>query len=107
MKHVKEWEDERRPLNREKFHKGLGKGLIAQLEKTYKPYSRYDMLYRGNDLTFLTNAYGEAVTVFIGKRKEDGDIVGDQYCRRIKKREDGIIKQSHWDNKGRVSRSRS
>ena len=96
------WEDERHPLNNEKFKKGLGQDLEEKLSKKYKPSARIDAIFRGKDITFFTNEHGEAITLFIGTRNEDGNIKGDRYERRIKEREGEKITQSHWDNKGKV-----
>jgi hypothetical protein len=80
--------------------------LEEKLSKCYAPSSRIDDQFRGKDITFITNELGEPVTLFIGKRREDGAISGERFVRRIKKRaENGIIEQSHWENKGKVSRS--
>jgi hypothetical protein len=80
--------------------------LEAKLSKIYEPSARIDDTFRGNDITLITNEYGEAITLFIGKRREDGAISGERYVRRIKKRSaNGTIETSHWENKGKVSRS--
>ena len=84
----------------------INQQLEAKLSKTYEPSARIDDTFRGNDITFITNKHGEAITLFIGKRREDGAISGERYVRRIKKRsETGTIEQSHWECKGKVSRS--
>lgn len=101
------WNDERVSLNREKIRRGMGKALEAKMDKTYKPSSRIDMEFRGKDVTFYTNENGEPITLYIGRRKENGDIAGEVYSRRIKKRENGAIKESHWDNQGKVTRNRN
>jgi hypothetical protein len=80
--------------------------LEAKLAKTYEPSARIDDTFRGNDITIISNEHGEAVTLFIGKRREDGAISGERYVRRIKKRsESGAIEKSHWEGKGKVTRS--
>ena len=99
---MSKWYDERQPLNKEKFTRNMGKSLLAKLNKIYKPDSAIDMRFRGNDMTFLTNEFGEPITLFIGKRTEDGSISGERYSRRIKQRVDGKITESHWDNKGKI-----
>lgn len=100
---MKNWENEREPLNFQKTRKsGLGKTLEALMKKTYKPASRVDMTFKGKDLTFITNQNGEPITLFLGKRKENGDISGEMFSRRIKKLENGLIKESHWDNQGKI-----
>lgn len=103
---MQKWNDERVSLNIEKIRRGMGKSLEAKMNKLYKPSSRVDMKFKGNDVTFYTNENGEPITLYIGKRKDDGDITGEVYSRRIKKRENGIITESHWDNQGKVKRNR-
>ncbi len=84
----------------------LNSKLEEKLSKTYEASSRIDDEFRGNAITFITNEQGEPVTLFIGKRREDGAISGERYVRRIKKRsEDGKVEVSHWECKGKVSRS--
>jgi hypothetical protein len=102
---MKEWEDEKQPLNKEKFFKGIGKDLEAKLNKRYVSSSRVDAIFRGNDITFFTNEFGEPITLFIGTRREDGNIIGECYVRRIKERIGDKIVKSHWDNKGKIKGS--
>ncbi|WP_237151183.1 hypothetical protein [Pontibacter actiniarum] len=53
----------------------------------------------------MTNEYGEPVTLFIGRRRDDGSIAGERYVRRIvRKPGSHDILKSHWENKGKVSR---
>lgn len=98
-----DWENEREPKNFEKIKKsGFGKTLEALMKKNYTPSTRVDMSFKGKELTILTNENGDPITLFIGKRRPNGDIAGDMYSRRIKKIENGQIKESHWDNQGKV-----
>lgn len=80
----------------------LGEELVRKLEKLYLPKSQIDDNFKGNDLTFITNDLGEAITLFIGHRKDNGDIKGEHYVRKIVKDKSGKIIKSHWDNKGKV-----
>lgn len=95
------WEDESKPLNREKIYRRLSKILEAKLNKKFRPQTRYDASFRGNDITYFTNELGEPVTLFIGERQENGNIKGDYYTRSITREGEKVIK-SHWDNKGKV-----
>ncbi|WP_114783076.1 hypothetical protein [Botryobacter ruber] len=83
----------------------LNEKLVAKLNKKYAPDTRIDDSYHGKDITFITNELGEPVTLFIGKRREDGAIAGERYTRKIvrKPNSDEILK-SHWDLKGKVTR---
>lgn len=76
----------------------LNPKIEKHLSKTYSPQERYDMKLLGNEL-------GEPVTLFIGTRRENGDIAGDRYVRRIVRKpgSDQILK-SHWELKGNVAR---
>ena len=80
--------------------------LEEKLNKTYEPSARIEDVFKGNAITFITNDAGEPVTVFIGKRNPDGSIHGERYVRRIQ-RETGstLIKKSHWENKGKVTKA--
>lgn len=83
----------------------LSEKLVKKLDKNYPPKTRVDDVFKGNDITFITNELGEPVTLFIGNRKDDGAIKGERYVRKIVRSEDGSkILKSHWDNKGKVSR---
>ncbi len=82
----------------------LNEKLIKKLSKIFPPKTRVDDVFKGNDITVITNERGEAVTLFIGKRKEDGSIRGERYVRTIIRNEEGsAIVKSHWDNKGKVN----
>lgn len=83
----------------------LNPKLQKLLEKTYAPQERFDSKFSEKDITCITNEFGEPVTLFIGKRQQDGSIAGERYVRRIVRETNstGIIK-SHWELKGKVSR---
>ncbi len=80
----------------------IGAELEKKLSKIYEPSTTLDLKFKGNDLTIVTNKEGEAVTLFIGKRKENNAIAGERYSRRIVKDKDGKILKSHWDNQGKI-----
>ena len=83
----------------------LSPRLEYKLSKVYAPSTRVDDVYNGKDISFVTNERGEPVTLFIGKRLEDGSISGERYVRKIVRAPDSdTIQKSHWDNKGKVSR---
>ncbi|GAA4352917.1 hypothetical protein GCM10023185_13040 [Hymenobacter saemangeumensis] len=74
--------------------------LDAKLRKLYEPSTSIDDVFRGHDITFVTNEAGEPVTLFIGQRKPNGHIAGQRYVRTIKRAPDGGVLSSHWDLKG-------
>lgn len=76
------------------------------LQKTYAPDARIDAKLLGKDITFITNEYGEPVTLYIGTRRPDGAITGERYARKIvRKPSSSEILKSHWDLKGKVERA--
>jgi hypothetical protein len=84
----------------------LNPALEAKLAKLYSPSETIQDHFRGKDLTFITDKAGWAVTLYIGKRNQDGTIAGERYARRIQYSTDGeTIIKSHWDFKGKVTRA--
>jgi hypothetical protein len=89
--------------NFERIRKTFSKSLLSKLEKTYAPSSRIDDHFRGNDITMLTNEFGQVMRLYIGKRMPAGNISGEYYIRQVKAKEGDVITLSHWDNKGKVT----
>ncbi len=58
---------------------GIGDPLLKKLNKIYTPSSRVDEIFKGNDITFITNSLGEPVTLYIGKRGGNGNIKGTTF----------------------------
>ncbi|PJJ52768.1 hypothetical protein [Hymenobacter chitinivorans] len=77
--------------------------LDQKLSKLYEPSTRIDDVFKGHDITFVTNDQGEPVMLFIGRRKPNGAIAGERYVRTIK-RQPGTqqVLSSHWDLKGKT-----
>lgn len=79
--------------------------LDKKLSKTFEPKTSIDDVFKGYDITFVTNEYGEPVTLFFGKRRPDGLIAGERYTRTIKRQPGSLaVKSSHWDNQGKIRR---
>ncbi|WP_192821678.1 hypothetical protein [Rufibacter sp. LB8] len=84
----------------------LNPKLIAKLSKPLAPDSRLEDTFSGKDLTIITDGQGRAITLFLGKRTPDGSINGERFVRRFKLEADGVtVKSSHWEAKGKVTRS--
>ncbi len=82
-----------------------GPRLAAHLSKRYPPDSRHDQAFGRHELTFITNAAGDPVTLFIGERNADGTIRGERYARTLLFEPDtGRVLKSHWDLKGKTAR---
>ena len=79
--------------------------LDKKLSKIFEPKTTIDDVFKGYDITFTTNEYGEPVLLFFGKRRPDGLIVGERYTRTIKRQLGSQdVKSSHWDNQGKTRR---
>jgi hypothetical protein len=97
------WKEEQ-SLFSEKMRRGrLGKTLVGLMNKLYQPEAKIDGIYKDKDLTFITNDVGEPMTLFIGKRKENGNIAGYMYTRQVRRLKQGLIVESHWENQGKIS----
>jgi hypothetical protein len=80
----------------------LHRQLADKLNKTYEPSTTINDVFKGHDITFVTNENGEPVTLFIGKRRPDGVIIGERYKRTIKRAPSSTeVTSSHWDLKGK------
>jgi hypothetical protein len=76
--------------------------LTDKLSKIFEPSTTINDVFKGHDITFVTNENGEPVTLFIGKRRPDGVIIGERYKRTIKRAPGSTqVTGSHWDLKGK------
>jgi len=79
--------------------------LDKKLSKIFEPKATINDVFKGYDITFVTNENGEPVTLYFGKRRPDGLIAGERFSRTIKRAADGTtVKSSHWDNHGKIGR---
>jgi hypothetical protein len=81
----------------------IGPDLLKILGKKYEPASFVERRYKGYDLGFKTDAEGNAILLFIGKKSDDGNIRGQRYARRLVKNKDGTVLKDHWDDKGKTA----
>ena len=81
----------------------LSDDLIKKLAKKHEPSTMVHATFRGNDITFKTDADGNAIQLFFGKRREDGTIKGERYARTLKHDKDGRLFKDHWELKGKAS----
>ncbi len=80
----------------------LGADILLRLTRRYEPNTTVDFTFRGRDVTVKTDAYGNPITAFIGKRGTDGKVKGQRYARTLKADAAGRIIKDHWDLKGSV-----
>ena len=78
----------------------LGEPLLKLLAKKYEPSSTIDLVFHRYDLGIRTDADGNPVQLFLGKRNEQGNVVGDRYARTLKYDRDGRLIRDHWERKG-------
>lgn len=81
----------------------LSEDLVKKLSKSYEPSTLIHDTFRGNDITFMTDAAGNAIQLFVGKRTADGAIKGERYARTLKHDRDGKRIKDHWEAKGKAS----
>jgi hypothetical protein len=81
----------------------LSDDLIKKLAKKYEPSTLIQDSFRGNNIAFKTDAEGNAIQLFVGRRTEDGTIKGERYARTLKRDNNGNLIKDHWENKGKAS----
>lgn len=81
----------------------LSEGLIALLSKQYEPSSMVNQQYKGKDLSFKTDAAGNPVLLFVGRRDSEGAVRGERYVRTLKADREGRVIKDHWELKGKAS----
>lgn len=81
----------------------LSEDLIKKLSKKHEPSTLIHDTFRGNDITFKTDANGNAMQLFIGKRSSDGTIKGERFVRTLKHDRNGNRIKDHWEAKGKAS----
>jgi hypothetical protein len=76
----------------------LSPKLQEMLDKIYPPSSQIDDVFKGSDITLITDETGRPVLFFIGKRSTDGTITGQHFVRLKKPAMDGSqVLSDHWD----------
>lgn len=80
----------------------IGYSLLKVLNKKYEPSTMVNLTFKKYDIALKTDEEGNPILMFIGEAKEDGQIKGDRYARRLLKDSEGKILKDHWDYKGKV-----
>lgn len=81
----------------------LREAVLKILSKQYEPSSLIERRFGRYDLAFKTDEKGRAVMLFMGRKDENGNIVGERYARRLQLDADGKILKDHWDHKGKAT----
>jgi hypothetical protein len=79
----------------------ISEELIKKLSAKYPANTMVDLRHGGKDMTIKTDEHGNAILLFIGKKKPDGKIKGERYARRLLVDANGAVIKDHWDLKGR------
>jgi hypothetical protein len=81
----------------------LREPVLKIINKIYEPSSKIDLTFKRYDLTIKTDDKGRAIFLFLGTRKENGDIQGERYARRLKEDAEGKLIKDHWEHKGKAT----
>lgn len=81
----------------------LSEDLIKKLSKKHEPSTLIHDTFRGNDIAFKTDAGGNAIQLFVGRRSADGTIKGERFVRTLKHDKTGNVIKDHWEAKGKAS----
>jgi hypothetical protein len=81
----------------------LREPVLKIINKIYEPSSKIDLTFKRYDLTIKTDEKGRAIFLFLGTRKENGDIQGERYARRLKEDAEGKLIKDHWEHKGKAT----
>ena len=81
----------------------LSEELLKKLKKLYEPSLNIQFRFRGKDVILITDKDGQAMQLFVGQMKENGNIKGERYSRKIVRDKTGQIVRDHWDRKGKSS----
>ena len=81
----------------------LREPILKIINKIYEPGVMIDLTFKRYDLAIKTDEKGRAILLFMGKKKDNGDIAGERYARRLKEDVNGKIIKDHWEHKGRAT----
>lgn len=81
----------------------LGDPILKIINKIYDPSAMISLTFKRYDLALKTDDKGRGIMLFIGKKKENGDIAGERYARRLKEDDTGQLLKDHWEHKGKAS----
>lgn len=78
----------------------LGNEILKVLNKKYAPSATTDTVFKRYDITFKTDDAGNPVLLFMGKRNDKGQVIGDRFARTLKYDTNGNVIKDHWERKG-------
>ena len=81
----------------------LGKEFLKVINRKYEPLSVIDTSVGKYDITLKTNAAGDPVLLFAGKRNPKGTITGERFSRTLLYDEARQVIKDHWERKGKAT----
>ncbi len=81
----------------------MNEALIKILSKVYEPSAMINRRYKEKDIAFKTDENGNPVLLFIGKRTDDGTVIGERFARRLVYGKGGTVIKDHWELKGKAT----
>jgi hypothetical protein len=81
----------------------LKEPILKVLDKKYEPLTLVELKFSRYDLAIKTDEDGLPILLFMGKKIESGQIVGERYARRLKYDDQGNKIKDHWEHKGKAS----
>lgn len=81
----------------------LKEPVLKIINKIYEPSSMVELTFKRYHLALKTDEKGRAILLFMGKKKENGQIAGERYARRIKENNEGEAIKDHWEHKGKAT----
>ena len=58
--------------------------LVTKVQKKFELSSLKNIRFKQLNISFKTGKNGNAILLFIGKRNENGNIIGERYARTLK-----------------------
>jgi|GEM_PF-549887 len=77
--------------------------ILKILNRKYSPYILVECTFRQYDVFFKTDAKGNAVMSFLGRKTNKGNIKGEHYVRRLVYDGSEKILKDHWGKRGRIN----
>lgn len=81
----------------------LSEDIIKKISHKFAPSSTQWLRQGRHDVALIVDEDGNAVQLFIGKKDEQGKVIGERYTRTLVYDNSGAVVKDHWDQKGKSS----
>jgi hypothetical protein len=78
----------------------LGEPVLKVINKVYAPDEMISLKFGRYDLDLKTDDMGRGILLFMGKKNDKGQVIGERYARRLAENEEGRLIKDHWEHKG-------